>query len=159
MDTNLRIPCLQGMPDEALQAKLNDRFGEDALALEKTLQADVEQYVADAQAFDFPIHNFVLYSRYQPGYLNQRLLSLTIDYYQYTGGAHGITERRSYNIDLHSGQDLALPDLSSTTNDYASVINQEIKKQISNGEPIYFEGDMDFRGTVKHRLFICRMMP
>ena len=153
METNLRIPCLQGLPDEALQTKLNDRLVGDAFVLEKSLQSDVEQYAANAQAFDFPIHNFVLYSRFQPGYLSQRLLSLTIDYYQYTGGAHGMTERRPYNIDLESGQDLALKDLFVDNYDYASIINQEIKNQISNGEPIYFEGDMGFQGISEAQAF------
>lgn len=153
METNLRIPCLQGMPDEVLQAKLNDRFVEDALALEKILQADVQQYVANAQASGFPIHNFVLYSRFQPGYLNQHLLSLTIDYYQYTGGAHGITERRPYNVDLQSGQDLTLKNLFVDNYDYASVINQEIKKQISNGEPVYFEGNRGFQEISDNQAF------
>ncbi|NLV21915.1 MAG: DUF3298 domain-containing protein [Syntrophomonadaceae bacterium] len=146
METNLRIPCLQGLADETLQTKLNDRFVQDALSLEKSLQADLQQYVADAQKYDYPIHNFVLYARFQPGYLSSRFLSLTVDYYQYTGGAHGNTERRPYNIDLQSGLDLALKDLFVNNYDYTSVIDGEIKNQINNGEPIYFEGDMGFQG-------------
>ena len=29
----------------------------------------------------------------------QNIISFYIDYYQFTGGAHGITTRMSYNID------------------------------------------------------------
>lgn len=146
METNLRIPFLQGMNDAAVQTKLNDRFEQDAFAIEKTLQTQVEEYVKEAQAADFPVRNFSLYSRFQQGYLNSRILSLTVDYYQYTGGAHGITERRPYNIDLGTGQDLALKDLFSNNFDYRSIINKEINRQISNHKDIYFEGDMGFQG-------------
>ena len=64
-----------------------------------------------------------------------------------------MTERRPYNIDLESGQDLALKDLFVDNYDYASIINQEIKNQISNGEPIYFEGDMGFQGISEAQAF------
>lgn len=146
METNLHIPYLQGMDDAALQTKLNDRFEQDAFGLEKSLQAEVEEYVKEAQAADFPIRNFSLYSRFQQGYLNSRILSLTVNYYQYTGGAHGITDRRPYNIDLGTGQDLALKDLFGTNFDYDSIINKEISRQINNNKEIYFEGDMGFQG-------------
>jgi predicted secreted protein len=146
METNLRIPCLQGMNDAALQTKLNDRFEQDAFAIEKSLLTEAEEYVKEAQAADFPIRNFSLYSRFQQGYLNSRILSLTVDYYQYTGGAHGITERRPYNIDLGTGQDLALKDLFTSNFDYRSVINKEISRQIDSNKDMYFEGDMGFQG-------------
>jgi predicted secreted protein len=149
METNLQIPFLQGMSDEAIQNKLNDRFEQDAFNLEKSLQTQITEYVADAQKFDYPINNFVLYSRFHQGYLNSRILSLTVDYYQYTGGAHGITERRPYNIDLSNGQDLALKDLFTSNYDYSNVINKEIKQQIANNKENYFEDDMGFQGISK----------
>ena len=146
METNLQIPCLQEMSDETIQNKLNDRFEQDAFGLEKSLQTEVEEYVKEAQASDFPIRNFSLYSRYQLGYLNSRILSLTVDYYQYTGGAHGITERRPYNIDLGTGQNLPLKDLFASNFDYRSVINKEISRQIDGNKDMYFEDDMGFQG-------------
>jgi len=146
METNLQIPYLQGISDEAIQNKLNDRFKQDAFDLEKSVQAGLEEYVTEARNNDFPINDFVLYSRFQQGYLNSRILSLTVDYYQYTGGAHGITERRPYNIDLGTGQDLALKDLFTSNFDYRSVINKEISQQIDSNKDMYFESDMGFQG-------------
>lgn len=153
METNLHIPFLQGTGDEALQNRLNDRFEQDAFNLEKSLLAEIDEYVKEVQHYDFPINNFVLYSRFQPGYVNSRMLSLTVDYYQYTGGAHGITERRPYNIDLSTGQDLALKDLFISNYDYGSVINNEIRRQINSSEGMYFDGDMGFQGISEDQDF------
>lgn len=146
MGTNMQIPYLQGLANTTVQTQINDRFQKDALDLEKTLQTELNNFVKDAQSNDYPIRDFALYSRFQQGYLNSGLLSLTVDYYQYTGGAHGITERRPYNIDLATGKDLALKDLFTEGYDYAGVINQEIKKQISAEPDMYFDGDMGFKG-------------
>lgn len=62
-----------------------------------------------------------------------------MDYYQFTGGAHGGTERRHYNYDLATGQEVALKDLFNQGVDYKKIINQEIGAQIkANPEGGYF---------------------
>lgn len=146
MITDLGIPFIQGMADEAIQKRLNESFEKDAFVLNTQLQSEIDEYVKDAQLYDYPIRDYVLYSRFQQGYLNSHILSLTVDYYQYTGGAHGMTERRPYNLDLSTGQTLALKDLFKENYDYRSVINSELRQQISNDEDLYFSGDMGFQG-------------
>ena len=45
-----------------------------------------------------PLMPYQLYARYKVTN-NSDIISFYIDYYQFTGGAHGVTTRIAYNID------------------------------------------------------------
>ena len=68
----------------------------------------------------------------------ENILSFYIDYYQFNGGAHGITNREVYNIDIKSGQYIELKDLFANDFDYKAYINEEIKKEINKNPENYF---------------------
>jgi len=78
---------------------------------------------------------------------------LYIDYYSYTGGAHGFTDRRAYNIDLTTGRELRLSDLFAPDFNYISIINEEIKKQIQAGDEIFFDGELGFQSITENQPF------
>jgi len=146
MQTDLNIPVISGLANAGLQSKLNAQFEKDAMDLKNKLAMDNEAYVKECQQNNFPIRPYGLVTRYQETYQNENLLSLYVDYYQYTGGAHGNTERRPYNIDLTSGQELALKDLFRDNYDYKTTIDKEVRQQISADPDKYFTGDMGFKG-------------
>ena len=70
-----------------------------------------------------PIGPYQLYSRYKVTN-SQNITSFYIDYYQFTGGAHGITTRLSYNVDNITGKELKLSDLFKGGYEYKNVINK-----------------------------------
>ena len=81
----------------------------------------------------------------------ENILSFYIDYYQFNGGAHGITNREVYNIDIKSGQYIELKDLFANDFDYKAYINEEIKKEINKNPENYF---MDsFKGIKDNQKF------
>ena len=87
---------------------------------------------------------------------NQDILSFYIDYYQFSGGAHGITTRNTYNIDIQSGNKLMLKDLFREGYDYKTYINNEIRKQISIHPEYYFTGKEGFNGIKENQDFYIR---
>lgn len=155
MSVDLNIPVISGWADQELQSRLNTRLEKDALDLQDELQAEIESYVKYNQENDFPIRPYELVTRYQECYQNNAMLSLYVDYYQYTGGAHGSTDRRPYNIDLKNGQDIALKDLFLSGYDYRTALNTLISEQIAAEPDMYFTGDMGFKGiTDDQRYYI-----
>ena len=81
----------------------------------------------------------------------ENILSFYIDYYQFNGGAHGITNREVYNIDIKSGQYIELKDLFANDFDYKAYINEEIKKEINKNPENYL---MDsFKGIKEDQKF------
>ncbi|WP_240489256.1 RsiV family protein [Cohnella thermotolerans] len=57
-------------------------------------------------------------------------MSLYVDYYVYTGGAHGMTARQPYTFDLATGNVLTLKEAAEGNANYVPIINAEIAKQI-----------------------------
>mgnify|MGYP003812739293 FL=1 len=146
METDLNIPVVSGQLDSGVLAAINKRFEGDAMEFKKTLEAEVKDYAADCEAAGYPIRPYELFTRYKQCSLNDDILSLYVDYYQYTGGAHGMTARMAYNIDLKTGKLLPLAELFKPGYEYKTVIDKEINRQIALDPEPYFEGDMGFQG-------------
>lgn len=130
---NLKTPQIDGMKNKVIQTKLNAEF------MRKTMQFknEVQKQSVDAQRAPYEA-----VARYFVSYNKNNILSLTTELYSYTGGAHGMTIRESYNIDLENGKNLPLNDLFKKDFDYQSIINKEIKKQIAAApEGNYFKDE------------------
>ena len=87
---------------------------------------------------------------------DENILSFFIDYYQFSGGAHGITNRNTYNINIKSGDKVLLKDLFEEGYDYKTFINEEIKKQISKNPEYYFTGKEGFNGIKDDQSFYIK---
>lgn len=147
MEVDLEYPQLSGMADQSLQSRLNSNWAADAEAFKKEVASTLDEYIASSQEYDFTPNPYSAYSRYQLCYQNDRLLSLYIDFYQYTGGAHGMTVRQPHNIDLQSGNTITLDKLFIPGFDYQTLINAAVQAEIDKNPEIYFEGpDMGFTG-------------
>ena len=155
METDLNIPVVSGQLDSGVLSTINKRFEEDAMNFKQTLEAEVKEYAAECEAAGYPIRPYQLFTRYQQCSLNDDILSLYVDYYQYTGGAHGMTNRQAYNIDLKSGKLLSLAELFKPGYDYKAVIDKEISRQITLDPEPYFEGEMGFKGIApEHNYYL-----
>lgn len=100
MKTDLSIPIINGLSNLDIQNTLNTRWEQDALAFKDQVSAGVQDYVRSRQNASAPIFPYEAVTSYEYRGITNNILSLTIDYYQYTGGAHGGTDRRAYNIDI-----------------------------------------------------------
>lgn len=87
---------------------------------------------------------------------NKNILSFYIDYYQFNGGAHGITYRKGYSIDVGSSKKLKLQDLFEKGFDYKGYINNLISKEIEKNKDFYFTGKEGFNGIEDNQGFFIR---
>jgi hypothetical protein len=141
LEVNLKIPVIAGMADTGLQSRLNTLFESSAAERKKAITEQAREYVEEAARGDFPLWTFQLYSDYRVTCNRNGLLSITCEFYEYTGGAHGMTFRNSYNIDLSTGRQLALKDLFKEDTDYKEIINREIERQIAADPDKFFTGE------------------
>lgn len=156
LTVDANMPALHGLADQTVQAQINAIWEQDLQELEAGLNSKLGDYIGYNQDNNFPIRPWQLFSRYQLGTLNQNLISLYVDYYTYTGGAHGLTDRRPYNFSLQQGGRLELADLFRAGYDYRGVINQEIAARIAADPSIYFPGDMGFKSIRDDQGFYLR---
>lgn len=146
MDEDLHIPVIGENSNVTMKEQINARFEEDASKFKQEVASTLDEYIKGAEISGYPIHRYQAFSRIHEGLNNQQYLSLYIDYYSYTGGAHGMTVRQAYNYDLKTGKQLALADLFKPSYDYKTFINQAIREQISTQADVFFEGEMGFNG-------------
>lgn len=86
---------------------------------------------------------------------SDNMLSILLNYYKYSGGAHGYYEYKSYNIDMRNGKFLELKDMFKSNSDYKKVIDNEIRRQIeakAKSDPQY-EGIYQFEGIKDNQKF------
>ena len=85
--------------------------------------------VKEAESYfdDFPDaeNKFVISSDYEIKKSNNKVLSMLIKYYKYSGGAHGTYEYIPYNVDLTSGGIFTLKDLFNENSNYKVVIEND----------------------------------
>lgn len=142
---DLTIPYIANMGNK-IYDEINTKIEGNILNWKKDLMEMAKENELDSKTAGIDFRPFDLVTVYKPEYNKNNFLSLYIDYYQYTGGAHGITTRNTYNLDLNSGKNLMLKELFKEGYDFKTIINESIKKQISQSPQDYFNGGKDFKG-------------
>ncbi len=153
LELTLKLPSLNGMKDETLQQDINNRFRSTFKQRQTEMMAEREEMEKEAEQYQFELNPFALATDYMVTYNNHGLLSLYIDQYEYTGGAHGMTYRRPYNIDLKDGSDIKLADVFKPDSNYKVVIDKAIQAEIAKNPEGYFESEMGFQGIGDDQFF------
>lgn len=106
---------------------------------ETTLLNNATEQYQKAMENDFPFHAYEAVMTFHVTYLASGVLSLYFDKYEYTGGAHGSTERDSQTYNLLKYSLVRLNQLITCPIDYKTYILGEVRKQIEQDKSIYFE--------------------
>lgn len=128
--------------------KLNIYYGSKILLYQKfqiksLLKLAIEDF-NEAKKQDYPFRTYEVYVEYTVTYNKECILSLYFDKYQYTGGAHGITNREadSWNLlkaDKINLSELYVGDNKDLKNYFTDEINMQIKMNIDAGNNYYFD--------------------
>ena len=132
--------------------------------LNKKIKGDIDTWINDlkdlsikseheSELYNVPFRQFQIFSTYKVELNKENIVSIPVEQYQDTGGAHGLTTKISYNFDLNNGVMLKLKDLFKKDYDYTKVINNEIKKQIDKKSSIYFDNGKSFKGIKENQDF------
>lgn len=135
LSLTVSYPVLSGMENEEAQAKINAKLKSEAERYAATGRQTIEKAAkdnADAEKSNpgMEIPPVAFEGIYTIANNEAGLLSLYMDYYVYTGGAHGGTQRVPYTFDLKTGDLLSLKDVAGGSADYVSIINRAIQTQI-----------------------------
>lgn len=123
-EIDIKIPVIKGLKDSQYQEELNHlikthteenikKFEED---LEELKKLDVEWKPQMIVGYDVKSC--------------EDILSIVVDTYIFTGGAHGSSRRDYYNVHIDKNQTVQISDLFEEGSNFKSVINDEIKKEI-----------------------------
>lgn len=142
---NLQIPVLEGVQDKEIQTAINTFIEKDALAFAEDIKNQGLEFAADSKKQGWEVRPYTASTSYKVAYKQNNIVSIACTYYNYTLGAHENYEIKTFNFNLTTGKQLALKDLFNKNENYISVINEEIQKQIKLNPSKYFsEKDQGF---------------
>ena len=149
LDINVIIPQIKGLNNNKQEKIINDKIIKWTQLWIGDAKGIADEYFKDNPS---PLISYQLYARYKITNKDD-IISFYIDYYQFTGGAHGITTRLSYSVDNKTGKELQLSDLFKSGYDYKKVINFEIANAIQMDKDKYFTGKDGFKGVSENQGF------
>lgn len=134
--------------------KLNIYYKADASLYQKFHVLKLFQMAIDDYEYatknEFPVRVYEVVVKYELTYNQDCVISLYIDRYEYTGGAHGMTHRSADTWSLDKGRRMSLSDFFPNQKDYTEqiikAINNQIKEDIEKGNNYYFD---DYENLVR----------
>ncbi|WP_392486826.1 PdaC/SigV domain-containing protein [Haloimpatiens sp. FM7315] len=139
IDVELKIPHVSGHWNKDVEKAINNRISNEVINFKNQLEKEAKELEAESSKAGFEYHKYEAKTTYQVHQDKDGLLSLTLNKYIYTGGAHGNTEKVAYNIDLNTGKDIRLGDLFNKGVDYRNLISKSINKSMKENKEKYFE--------------------
>lgn len=152
LDINVIVPQFNNLSNKKQQDLINNKITSLAEKSIDEVKSVADEYFKDRPS---PLVSYQLYGRYKVTN-NSDIISFYIDYYQFTGGAHGMTTRFAYNIDKSTGKEVKLKDIFKEGFEYKDIINKEINRQISKDPDRYFSGKDGFVGISEGQSFYIK---
>ena len=147
VDIDVEIPQILGLQNEKNQNEINNKILNEAEEWIKELKESSKSLE--------PSLPYVLNARFY-SFVNEDFISLYVDYYQFSGGAHGITVRRDYNVRIKDSNIIKLKDLFKEGYDYKEYINKKIYEEINKNPDMYFVGKDGFNGISDNQGFYLK---
>ncbi|MDR5586239.1 MULTISPECIES: DUF3298 and DUF4163 domain-containing protein [Clostridium] len=148
---DVRILQIEGGKDKNKINNINSKINGDVMNPIMEAEKTSAEYFKDNNIIpNFP---YQIVSKYFVSRNDNNILSFYNDYYEFLGGAHGMTIRTSYTIDKNKEEILKLNDLFKLGYDYSNIINKEIEKQIGNNPDNYFDSGKIFKGINENQDF------
>jgi len=130
----ITYPAFTPQGNTPAAAQINHYYQQEALEFilycEETLLPAAAADYGNSIANGFPVHQYDAQWDYTITYNHNCIVSLYIDQYEYTGGAHGTTRRSSDTWNLYTGQKLSLTEILTGNNLSIDQVLAEIQKQI-----------------------------
>lgn len=151
LNLDMHIPQFNNLSDKVFEKQLNTRLIKEAIArkkeiinLAKSYNQDMIQDGLEPVPFEY-IETFSVIPSIQPFYV------VELYKYQYSGGAHGISELNYINLNLEENKMVTLADLFKENVDYIPLINESVRQEINRREQLgefFFTGSDGFQ-TIK----------
>jgi type III secretory pathway component EscR len=100
------IPVIKGFKNKMAQESFNQKFRDDIINFTEDIKTQAEKFLKELNKEERPFFKYQVHIIFDV--MNkEEILSLVLSYYQYTGGAHGLTEVVSYNLNPETGEGLS----------------------------------------------------
>lgn len=148
VNVSISYPAISGMVSAPCIKRVNRHYLAEAQRLRRHARTELYDSAVEDYRFSqgkgYPFHTYEILQVFTVSFNSLPILSLNTDVYQYTGGAHGMTECTGTTWDLHRCRLLQMGDLFRRGYDYTQPIlryvEAEALRRQASGEAQYFEG-------------------
>ncbi|MEG1256671.1 DUF4163 domain-containing protein [Clostridium sp.] len=127
------------LPNKEIEGIINSKISKKVSEFENYIvdlsKKDNMQYKKDG----LPLKQYVVNINNTVNYNKDNILSLTLHFYSYTGGAHGSSVDVSYNFDVNTGNNGVLEDFLGKDKKYNKIILNNMKEIIDKNPNMYFK--------------------
>lgn len=147
----INIPIII-IDDKDFQKTINDKITTDIMSFYNTTEEEIKNFYVDILYGDT---KFLANVDYKVKKNSDGVISILINYYKYSGGAHGLYKDISYNIDTKQKRFLDFDDLFKQNSNYKGIIEEQIRQNIINLEKENSEniGIYNFKELNKNQKF------
>ncbi|WP_106769357.1 PdaC/SigV domain-containing protein [Paenibacillus faecalis] len=125
----VNYPVISGFENKEAQTAINNVLRKNA----EDMIAEAQEILSEQPAFGY--HSpYVYVGDFVIHYNAKDILSLTTYRYTYTGGAHGMTYRKSFTFSLKDGKQLKLDDFINTQGKSKQKLNDYVLNQLQKNE-------------------------
>lgn len=131
LEFKLQYPQITGFANAAVQDKVNAAVLTEVNRMAEASRKDLEEAGDSERSVPngYTVHYFITQN-------SGGKLSLYLQSYLYTGGAHGMPARVPLTFDLATGDTLTLQQAAGNHPDYATVINKLVKEEFAKQEMV-----------------------
>ena len=141
IEVDLKIPVIT-YNNKVTEKIMNDKIEKPIMDLKNSTEKEAKEFF-NTKEKDQPFMKYNVTSDYEVTYNQGNVLSVVVTLYNYTGGAHGNTEKIAYNFDLNTGKTGYLKDFLYEEDNYRKVILDEVRNQISKEPEKYFKDTLN----------------
>lgn len=136
---DVKIPILTYRSNISVEKKINSKLEGDIISFKNQIENSAKTSYQESKNQDFDFIPYEALADFTVNYINDKIISISVTFYTYTGGAHGNTIKESYNFSLETGDKLSLNDLFLENSTYKTIIKDSIKSSIEENSDIYFD--------------------
>ncbi|WP_052356670.1 DUF3298 and DUF4163 domain-containing protein [[Clostridium] dakarense] len=139
--------------------KINQTIYNDIIKYKNEIKKQSKEYekeyinIFSKSKEDYVKYQYELIVDYKVTYNKNHIISIPIQKYEFTGGAHGMTYLDSYNYDLRDGKRLRLSDMFKKDVDYKKIVDTFIEESINKNKELYFQDEGKFTGISDSQQF------
>jgi hypothetical protein len=127
----LYYPVVYGLKNSEVQRKIN-----------YDILTTVQQLIINQGFYENPLTTMT--GTFELKSNEKGVLSVTIENYAYSGGAHGLTILKGLTFDIKTGKKYSLHELFKPNSNYTSILSEEVKQQIKERDMLLLS---EFKGV------------
>ncbi|NLO90327.1 MAG: DUF4163 domain-containing protein [Clostridia bacterium] len=148
VDVNIKIPVIEGMKNPEVMDRLNQAFEKEAMDFKKETEKITREVIEESKEQGWPLRTGSVYIEYEARINDNKTMSISVTYYQYTGGAHGNSYKKTVNLDLVNEKELLLNEFFADSDAFKKVLTDELLKQMTNDkDDLFAEALEDFKAS------------